>query len=126
MKALIVLIIGFMVVGCGNDRELEEKLIGTWEKKENNGKTYRFVFLEDGSWEVYVVQKTAGHMWSIKDEEVHMEYSDHSNVDIFIIEDSELKHIAALVEGNNEDTDGTLTRKEPPRKDLVESWKKVK
>ena len=106
MKKLLIFTTAILLAGfvlCG--KSLEEKIIGTWEeKKEINGTTYtlgRFVFLEDGSWEFYSDgEQKAGHTWSIKGEEVHMEYSGTSLVEIYIIEDGELKFIAAKVGGN--------------------------
>ena len=78
------------------------------EKKEINGTTYtfgRFVFLEYGLWEFYSDgEQKAGHTWSIKGEEVHMEYPGTSLVEIYIIEAGELKFIAAKV-GENERED---------------------
>ena len=107
MKKLFLLTAALLLAGCG--KSLEEKIIGTWEeKKEINGTTYtfgRFVFLEDGSWEFYSDgEQKAGHTWSIKGKEVHMEYLGTSLVEIYVIEDGKLKFIAAKV-GQNERED---------------------
>ena len=110
MKKLLIFTTAILLAGfvlCG--KSLEEKIIGTWvEKKEINGTTYtfgRFVFLEDGSWEFYSDgEQKAGHTWSIKGKEVHMEYLGTSLVEIYVIEDGELKFIAAKV-GENERED---------------------
>ena len=72
MKALIPIIIGLLVVGCGKKddgntddgkstkakpiKELtaeEKKLIGEYERKSIDGVTYKFVFLENGIVEEY-------------------------------------------------------------------------
>ena len=104
MKKLFLLTAALLLTGCG--KSLEEKIIGTWEEKEEiNGTTYtlgRFVFLEDGSWEFYSDgEQKAGHTWSIKGKEVHMGYSGTSLVEIYVVEDGKLKFIAAKV-GENE------------------------
>ncbi len=118
MKKLLLLTAAILLAGCG--KNLEDKIIGTWEeKKEINGTTYtfgRFVFLEYGLWEFYSDgEKKAGHTWSIKGEEVHMKYLGTSLVEIYIIEDGELKFIAAKVgENERKNIEGP-----PP------SWKKV-
>ena len=72
MKALIPIVIGLLVVGCGKKepvntddgkstkakpiKELtaeEKKLIGEYERKSTDGVTYKFVFLENGIVEEY-------------------------------------------------------------------------
>ena len=98
MKILVPIVIGLLVVGCGQDnddggdsgsgaretpeesqKELtlkEKKAIGTYELKQY-GSTFKAVFLENGVYEDYVDGSKKGEFkWKIsKEGEAHVDYS---------------------------------------------------
>ena len=77
----ITLIIGLLVMGCGNSAE--KKVIGEYELKED-GNTERVVLLDNGIMELYKNGKKdeVEHKWSIsKEGEIH---ATDSEGDIFI------------------------------------------
>ena len=81
MRILTLMILGLMVVGCGNSAE--KKVIGEYELKED-GNTERVVLLDNGIMELYKNGKKdeVEHKWSIsKEGEIH---ATDSEGDIFI------------------------------------------
>jgi len=84
-----ITLIGLLVVGCGGERKLtaeEEKAVGTYERKDKRGYTWRWVFLDNGTRETWVTApwKTGkpyhSHSegkWKIsKEGEMHIQYKD--------------------------------------------------
>jgi Leucine-rich repeat (LRR) protein len=119
----IVLIIGLLVVGCGEVengaykhrpkqattakpvKELtaqEKKVIGTYELElKKFGETQRYVLLDNSTVEYYLNGKKeeAEHKWSIVDKEVHIERENRA-VSVFSInKDESITGIATIDEG---------------------------
>ena len=121
----ITLIIGLLVVGCGKQekavtneptptttekpvKELtaEEKVIGTYERKDKDGDTYRAVLLENGIVEKYRNGKKhdEGDKWKISNGEMHVTEQDGSIIVIRINKDGSLTWIASIdKDGKRED-----------------------
>ena len=118
----IVLIIGLLVVGCGEVengtykhrpkqvtaakpvKELtaeEKKVIGTYELElKKFGETQRYVLLDNSTVEYYLNGKKeeAEHKWSIVDKEVHIERENRA-VSVFSInKDESITGIATIDE----------------------------
>ena len=65
MKSLIVLVVGLLAVGCGEDKQpskeltleeqkaLRDSVVGEYESKPGNGDTFKHVYLENGVYEFY-------------------------------------------------------------------------
>ena len=124
----IVLIIGLLVVGCGEVengaykhrpkqattakpvKELtaeEKKVIGTYELElKKFGETQRYVLLDNSTVEYYLNGKKeeSEHKWSIVDKEVHIE-RENSAVSVFSInKDESITGIATIdKDGKRED-----------------------
>ena len=112
----ITLIIGLLVIGCGNSAE--KKVIGEYELKED-GNTERVVLLDNGIMELYKNGKKdeVEHKWSIsKEGEIH---ATDSEGDIFIFrinKDGSITAVARI------DKDG---RDDKP-KEKQRTFKKIK
>ena len=113
----ITLIIGLLVVGCGNSAE--KKVIGEYELKED-GNTERVVLLDNGITELYKNGKKdeVEHKWSIsKEGEIH---ATDSEGDIFIFrinKDGSITIIARI---------GKDREREDYPKDKQMTFKKIK
>ena len=141
----IILMIGLLVVGCGKteplgsgseynaglatdqntttanpvkELTLREKVIGTYELKENGG-TYRWVFLANGIVEYYTNGKNDDEgKWSISEEgEMHVENKDGDISVGRINKDGSITNIATIYK------DGKRTDKPKEEQDTV---KKIK
>ena len=119
----ITLIIGLLVVGCGKqgqtdtnestpttaakpDKELtlEEKIIGTYERKDKDGDTHRAVFLDNGIIESYKNGKKEEEedKWKIVDGELHIIHE--GGIAVFRInKDGNITGIADIEDGKRED-----------------------
>ena len=135
----VVLIMGLWVVGCSKQEQtvnnqsaptttgkpvkeltLREKVIGTYELKEN-GDTYRWVFLSNGSMEDYIngEKEESTFTWKLVDGQIH-----HTNGD---------KHEPWSITEINPDGSLTLVAhlsEKGERRDIprwgVFTWKKIK
>ena len=117
MKILTLMILGLMVVGCGNSAE--KKVIGEYELKED-GNTERVVLLDNGITELYKNGKKdeVEHKWSIsKEGEIH---ATDSEGDIFILRINEDKSITLIARIGR---DG---KREDYPKDKQMTFKKIK
>ena len=96
MNALIPVIIGLLIVGCGEEipttkarkKELTPKekaaiaektfrdsFVGTYERKDEDGISYKRVFLANGVYEQYLAgSKFLDGTWKIVGKEVHIEF----------------------------------------------------
>jgi hypothetical protein len=155
MRTLALMILGLLVVGCGEvengaykhrpkpadknestpttntnkvngpstnpvkEPTLEEKALGTYEWKDEDGDTYRAVILANGVVEGYINgEKREGEgKWTIsKDEELHVIAEDRDIEVLRINPDGSLTRIAEIVAG---------VRKDPP-KDELNTFIKIK
>ena len=124
MKALISILIGLLVVGCGKKQStntnegnntpvirakqktpkeltLRERVVGTYELElKKFGETQRYVLLDNSTVEYYLNGKKeeAKHKWSIVDKEVHIERENRA-VSVFSInKDESITGIATIDE----------------------------
>jgi len=126
MKVLIPILIGWLVVGCGEQRSitnpsksdntpgkpakkkveketppkeltLRERVVGTYEVKEG-GNAYRSVLLEDGMYEQYRngEKDESEYTWKIVDGEIHVGRSDGMIIISRINNDSSITGIATI------------------------------
>ena len=131
MKALIVLVVGLLAVGCGSDKEkaapksqakvdvipkveakgevkeltIEEKVVGEYEYKFIDGVTYKEVLLDNGIREWYYNgNKKAGAKWSIVKGEIHVK-TNSGDIDVWRInKDKNITRIAWIgKDGERED-----------------------
>ena len=71
-RTLIVLVVGLLAVGCAS---LRDSVVGEYERKDEDGNTYKRVFLDNGVYEYhYNGKKEEEFKWSIVDGEIHIEY----------------------------------------------------
>ena len=71
-RTLIVLVLGLLSVGCAS---LRDSVVGEYERKDEDGNTYKRVFLDNGVYEYhYNGKKEEEFKWSIVDGEIHIEY----------------------------------------------------
>ena len=116
----ITLIIGLLVMGCGEFTEstpttttkkpvkeltLAEKVVGEYEMKKD-GLTYKLVFLDNGILEWYMNGKKAGtewiRKWSIVDGKIHVKF-DVGDIEVWRINsDRSITQIAYIVDGKRE------------------------
>ena len=97
----ITLIIGLLVVGCGNSAE--KKVVGTYEM-EGEGFTIRAVFLDNGIIESYKNGKKEEEedKWKIVDGELHIIHE--GGIAVFRInKDGNITGIADIEDGKRED-----------------------
>ena len=97
----ITLIIGLLVVGCGNSAE--KKVIGEYERKTEDGNTRKFALLKNGIVEFFLDgKKTAEAKWSIANGEIHI--GDSESIGIYRINtDKSLNFIAIIDDGDRAD-----------------------
>ena len=144
MKNLLILITIMLVgVGCGKDKEaqtktkvtednnatksvkeltaeeqkaLRDSVVGEYEYKDEDGDTFKYVYLENGIVEIYRSGKKRDESkWSIVDGELHIEV--FGDVDVWRINnDKSITGIACIVDG----------KREYLPKDLQVTWKKIK
>ena len=108
----------FLVAGCGGDKQsgnatskpgkelrLEEKVAGTYSYKDDNGDSYRAIFLENGVFEAYKEgkkDKKEGR-WKKVDKEVHVT-NNAGVVGVFRINsDNSLAFIGGIKNGERTD-----------------------
>jgi hypothetical protein len=131
MKTLIVLVLGLLAGGCGqsdierleeenrrmeaqlkNDKlkaelEVENKkksVVGEYERKEEDGTTYKQVYLENGVSEYYFNGKIQGvHRWSIVNREMHVKNSSRVIRIYRINTDKSITMIADILGGERTD-----------------------
>ena len=81
-KALIVLMVGMLAVGCATltpeekqQKALRDSVVGEYERKNGNGDTFKYVYLENGVCEVYYnSNKRAALQWSISNGKIHVKH----------------------------------------------------
>jgi len=106
MKTLIILIVGLLAVGCEKPvRELteeENQIIGEYEFKDEDGYTYKYVFLENGVREWYKMCKKAREAkWSIVNKEIHVD-DDFGEIYVYRInKDKSITYIATISFGTH-------------------------
>ena len=131
---LITLIIGLLVVGCGNGVEVDpygaetydphkengttekpvkeptkEDVVGSYEAR-GGGDTYKQVFLDNGVYEWHVIgKKEWGAKWKIVNRELHIDIGDGYISVWKINEDNSITKIAYIEDGKR-----TGLPKEPP------------
>ena len=140
MKILIPIVIGLLVVGCGEEipttktrkKELTPKekaaiaektfrdsFVGTYEPKDEDGNSYKHVFLANGVYEQFLDgNKWLGGTWKIVGKEVHIEFSIKfvSQKLCKVEPNGDLTNIAKIKEG---------IRTEIPKEEQ-QTWKKIK
>ena len=128
MKSLIVLVVGFLAVGCGKsdverleeeNKKLSDNVLGEYEvgKYEDYGDTHKYVLLENGILEWYVNgKKTRELKWKIVKEEIHVKY-DSGWIDVYRInQDKSITLIGKIKDGKRTDYP----------KEKQEAWRKIK
>ena len=99
----ITLIIGLLVVGCGNSAE--KKVVGEYEYKAKGARVEKWVFLDNGKAEIYInghkeeeVQK-----WSLVENKIHIEHPS-TVVSIWKLNpDNSITHVANIIGGKRAD-----------------------
>ena len=122
MKALITILIGLLVVGCGEEipttkarkKELTPKekaaiaekafrdsFVGTYEPKDEDGNSYKHVFLANGVYEQFLDgNKFLDGTWKIVGKEVHIDFGNFLAQKLYKVEpNGDLTYIAKIKEG---------------------------
>ena len=121
MKSLIVLVVGLLAVGCltpeQKQKRLRDSVVGEYERKDEEGDTWKLVFLDNGVWELYRYgKKEEEDKWSIVKGEIHAK-SDSGYIEVWRInKDKSITQIVYIVDGK---------RKDIP-KEIQRTWKKTK
>ena len=56
-------------------KALRDSVVGEYEYKDEDGTTYKYIYLENSVWELYEDgKKLVEHKWSIRDGEIHVIY----------------------------------------------------
>jgi len=101
-KALIVLMVGLLSVGCGNSAE--KKVLGEYEYKDEDGDTLKQVLLDNGIYEHHFNgEKQLEGKWSISNGKIHIDYDNGYISVIRINEDKSITQIAEIVDGKRRD-----------------------
>ena len=109
MKALIVLVLGLLAVGCATLTPEEKKafrdsVVGEYEIKYEDGDTRKLVLLDNGIRESYVnVEKLRERKWSIVKGEIQFYYED-GFIEVYRInKDTSITWIADIDDGKRTD-----------------------
>ena len=138
MKVLIPILIGLLVVGCGEEipttktrkKELTPKekaaiaekafrdsFVGTYEPKDEDGNSYKHVFLANGVYEQYLAgSKFLDGTWKIVGKEVQTSSERELTLLIYRIEPNGDLTMIARIKDNK--------REEAP-KEIQTTWKKL-
>ena len=84
---------------------LEEKVLGEYEHKHENGNTYKIVLLDNGIVEEYTNgKKQTEGKWSVVRGEIHTKYNYSGTIFVYIINtDKSIAQIAAIQNGKRFD-----------------------
>ena len=79
MKTLIILVVGLLSIGCltpeQKQKALRDSVVGEYVFKDEDGNTYKEVFLDNGVLEGYINgDKLIDYKWSIVNGEIHAQY----------------------------------------------------
>ena len=102
----ITLIIGLLVIGCGNSAE--KKVIGEYEYKAEGGVfgDEKWVFLDNGIAEIYSQDYEEGRegKWSVVDGEIHVKIANMGLIIVWRInKDGSITDIAGIDDGKRTD-----------------------
>ena len=118
MKSLIVLVVGLLAVGCGEDKQpskeltleeqkaLREKVVGEYEFKDDKDTRFRMRVLENGVLESNIKdkQREEDFKWSIsEDGELHVEVGDGIILVFRINKDGSITAVARIDKDGRDD-----------------------
>ena len=112
MRTLIVLVVGLLAVGCETPmpeekKALEQKpksfrdsVVGEYELKSPSGNTHKYVFLDNGIYEIYINgKKDLESKWSIVKGEIHVGNDSGVIIVYRINKDKSITSIASIYDG---------------------------
>ena len=105
----ITLIIGLLVVGCGNSAE--KKVVGEYEYKAKGARVEKWVFLDNGIAETYSQGNEEGRegKWSVVDGEIHVKIANMGLIIVWRInKDGSITNIADIDNGKRTDNHQSL------------------
>ena len=121
MKSLIVLVVGLLSVGCltpeQKQKRLRDRVVGEYERIDENGNTRKQVYLDNGIREYYTNGKKITELkWSIVKGEIQLKYAFEA-IDIYRFnKDKSITRIASILDGKRTDYPEEIQR----------TWKKIK